>query len=169
MELIKDYDCEIMCHPGKANVVANALSRKVYRNSMCYTITHTTVTFTILYELEMWQVEALKAENVKKEGMVPYAGVLLGDPRGLKVFKNRLWIPNIGGLRHKILDEAHKSKLSVHPGTRIDDEFGKVEVWSIDSEEEEVQRPNHGKSFIAKDDVLEFSGRCIMVNNEISE
>ena len=28
MELIKDYDCVIDYHPGKANVVANALSRK---------------------------------------------------------------------------------------------------------------------------------------------
>ena len=28
MELLKDYDCTIDYHPGKANVVANALSRK---------------------------------------------------------------------------------------------------------------------------------------------
>jgi len=117
MELIKDYVYEILYHPGKANVVVDALCRKVYRNSMCYTITHTTVKFTILDELEKWQVEALKPKNVKKEGMVHYANVLLDDPRGLKVFKNRLWIPNIGGLRLKILDEAHKSKLSIHPGT----------------------------------------------------
>jgi hypothetical protein len=28
LELIKDYDCYILYHSGKANVVANALSRK---------------------------------------------------------------------------------------------------------------------------------------------
>ena len=28
MELIKDYDCVIDCHPGKANVMADALNRK---------------------------------------------------------------------------------------------------------------------------------------------
>ena len=28
MKLLKDYDCTIDYHPGKANVVANALSRK---------------------------------------------------------------------------------------------------------------------------------------------
>ena len=28
MELLKDYDCSILYHPGKANVVIDALSRK---------------------------------------------------------------------------------------------------------------------------------------------
>ena len=28
LELVKDYDCEILYHPGKANCVADALSRK---------------------------------------------------------------------------------------------------------------------------------------------
>ena len=29
LELLKDYDCIVDYHPGKANVVANSLSRKV--------------------------------------------------------------------------------------------------------------------------------------------
>ena len=32
MELIKDYDMKLHYHPGKANVVADALSRKSYAN-----------------------------------------------------------------------------------------------------------------------------------------
>jgi hypothetical protein len=34
LELIKDYELEIHYHPGKANVVANALSRKIQVNMM---------------------------------------------------------------------------------------------------------------------------------------
>ncbi|GJZ89751.1 putative reverse transcriptase domain-containing protein [Tanacetum coccineum] len=33
IELFSDYDCEIRYHPGKANVVANALSRKEWMKS----------------------------------------------------------------------------------------------------------------------------------------
>ena len=32
LELVKDYDCEILYHPGKANVVADALSRKAHNS-----------------------------------------------------------------------------------------------------------------------------------------
>ena len=28
LDVVKDYDCEILYHPGKANMVAGALSRK---------------------------------------------------------------------------------------------------------------------------------------------
>jgi hypothetical protein len=34
LELIKDYDLEVHYHPGKANVVADALSRKVHCNHL---------------------------------------------------------------------------------------------------------------------------------------
>ena len=35
MEFVKDYDFELSYHPGKANVVADALSRRSYAASLC--------------------------------------------------------------------------------------------------------------------------------------
>ena len=40
LELLKDYDCDIQYHPGKANVVANALSRKAQTVSLAYLATN---------------------------------------------------------------------------------------------------------------------------------
>ena len=37
LELVKDYDCEILYHLGKANVVANALSRKASHSTVFIT------------------------------------------------------------------------------------------------------------------------------------
>ncbi|KAJ9539086.1 hypothetical protein OSB04_031819 [Centaurea solstitialis] len=116
MELIKDYDCEILYHPGKANVVVDALSRKAHVASICYTITHVTMKSTLIDDLHRWQIEALMPEHMKSERMVDYVDSLSEDNRGLKVFKTRIWVPSIGGLREVILEEAHKSRLSIHPG-----------------------------------------------------
>ena len=51
MELIKDYDCEILYHPGKANVVADALSRKAHVRLLCYAITHMSLESTLIVDL----------------------------------------------------------------------------------------------------------------------
>jgi hypothetical protein len=48
LELIKDYDLEVHYHPGKANVVANALSQK----SHCNCLTARTMGLTLCQEME---------------------------------------------------------------------------------------------------------------------
>ena len=55
LELIKDYDLEIHYHSGKANVVANALSRKSY----CHTLITKSVPPELKEEIEDFQLEIL--------------------------------------------------------------------------------------------------------------
>ncbi|KAL7590353.1 hypothetical protein Lser_V15G35620 [Lactuca serriola] len=44
-----------------------------------------------------------------------------------------------------------------------EDEFGGVEVWSTDSEDEEVRRPTHGKALVTKNEGS--GGKCFIVTN----
>nr|GEU42056.1 putative reverse transcriptase domain-containing protein [Tanacetum cinerariifolium] len=96
LELLSDYDCDIRYHPGKANVVADALSS---------------------------QTEAQKPENINKEDV---EGMIRKDipkeklePRadGTLCLQGRSWLPCYGDLKTVIMHESHKSKYSVHPGS----------------------------------------------------
>ncbi|GJT79786.1 putative reverse transcriptase domain-containing protein [Tanacetum coccineum] len=94
IELFSDYECEIRCHPGKANVVADALSRK----------------------------ERVKPRRAFKEENAP-AERLHGLDQQMKrkedeslYFMDRIWVPLVEGVRTIIMDEDHKTRYSVHPG-----------------------------------------------------
>ncbi|GJS73171.1 putative reverse transcriptase domain-containing protein [Tanacetum coccineum] len=89
LELLADYDCEICYHPGKANVVADALT----------------------------QNEALKEENIKVENLRGMDKSFEIRPDGTRCIKNRSWLPLFGGLRDLIMHESHKSKYSIHLGS----------------------------------------------------
>ncbi|GJV03025.1 putative reverse transcriptase domain-containing protein [Tanacetum coccineum] len=97
LELLSDYDCEIRYHPRKANVVADALSRKEQNKPL--------------------RVEARKEENYGTE----YLGGMIKnlEPRvdGTLCLRNKSWIPYFGDLRTLIMHESHKSKYSIHPGS----------------------------------------------------
>ncbi|GKA12448.1 putative reverse transcriptase domain-containing protein [Tanacetum coccineum] len=104
-------------HPGKANVVADALSRKV-RDKPLRVRSLVMSTCTDLSErILKAQLEAMKQENVKVENL----GRLLKPifeihSNGIRYIKNRVWLPLLGGLRDLIMHESHKSKYSIHPG-----------------------------------------------------
>nr|GFD14426.1 reverse transcriptase domain-containing protein [Tanacetum cinerariifolium] len=66
LELLSDYDCEIRYHPGKANVVADALSRKE-REALRVQALVITIGLDLSKQILNAQTEARKLENIKKE------------------------------------------------------------------------------------------------------
>ncbi|GKA21190.1 putative reverse transcriptase domain-containing protein [Tanacetum coccineum] len=112
LELIIYYDCEIHYHPGKENVVADALSRiKPLRvRSLVMTI-HPELPSQILEA----QTEAIKEENIKAENLRGINKAFEVRPNGTRCIKNRSWLPLFGNLRDLIMYESHKSKYSIHP------------------------------------------------------
>nr|GEY56149.1 putative reverse transcriptase domain-containing protein [Tanacetum cinerariifolium] len=69
IELLSDYDCEIRYHPGKANVVADALSRKERENPIRVRALVITVYPDLFGRILKAQTEAIKKENVKAENL----------------------------------------------------------------------------------------------------
>jgi hypothetical protein len=139
LELIKDYDLEIHYHPGKANLVADALSQKEHVHSAIVVqlpdelakdferlnlgiVTHTEgVTIelepTLEQEICKGQIRDAKIQEIKDlitEGRGPE---FMEDEQGTIWFKNRICVPEIDSLRETILKEAHDSVYSIHPGS----------------------------------------------------
>ncbi|KAJ9545162.1 hypothetical protein OSB04_024869 [Centaurea solstitialis] len=124
IELLSDYDCEILYHLGKGNVVADALSRKggkvkpgIVDSRIGIVAYRISIVPDLKSEIKEWQEKASEEENLKSERMVGFLDTLVTNTEGLKCLGNRIWVPKLGDLRKKILVEAHKSKYAVHPGT----------------------------------------------------
>ena len=137
LELVKDYDCEILYHPGKANRVADALSRKS---------TATVMSIRMMPEMLQKDIQKLDMEVISGQlstlTLQPtifdgIKGAQELDPQLLKLkeqvlegknvefsvstdgilqFKGRLCIPNDAQLKEQLLFEAHTTPYSVHPG-----------------------------------------------------
>ena len=67
LELLKDYDYEILYHPGKANIVADALSRKVNLERKRPRALRIEVVSTIVESIRKAQEEALEKNDRKEE------------------------------------------------------------------------------------------------------
>ncbi|GJZ64955.1 putative reverse transcriptase domain-containing protein [Tanacetum coccineum] len=117
IELLSDYDCEIRYHPGKANVVADALSRKEKEPIRVRALVMT-VHSNLPDQIRNAQLEEMKKKNVKAENLGRLIKQIF-DVRsdGTRYFDKCIWLPRYGGLRNLILHESHKSKYSIHPGS----------------------------------------------------
>ena len=125
LELIKDYNLEVYYHLGKANVVADVLSRKSYQVeetplslNHAEVLAHIALTSELLEQIILEQrqdtLEILPIKKLIVEGRGPHFSI---DEQGIVRYKDRLLVPSNEELRRKILNEAHHSKLSIHPSS----------------------------------------------------
>ncbi|XP_071709094.1 uncharacterized protein [Rutidosis leptorrhynchoides] len=112
IELIKDYDCEIKYHPGKVNVVADALSRK--KTVEIVKFMRTEIVSDLIELIRQVQARALLEENLKTELMTKIKDQLTDNSRGLKTFKNRIWLTqkfgNEGKSEYSVSSTDQRSK-----------------------------------------------------------
>ncbi|GJT51620.1 putative reverse transcriptase domain-containing protein [Tanacetum coccineum] len=113
----------------KANVVADALSRKEREPPLRVRALVMTISLDLPKQILNAQTEARKPENIKNEDV---GGMLIENvkfPKAIRTEKleprtdgtlclnDRSWLPCYGDLRTVIMHRSHKSKYSIHPGS----------------------------------------------------
>ncbi|KAI3821512.1 hypothetical protein L1987_09080 [Smallanthus sonchifolius] len=121
--------CTYATRKGKANVVADALSRKEKSAPIRIKACQMIITPDLMSEISKAQDEALLERNIKRERIIGPQGNLDANAYGVRTRFGRMWIPKIGELRAKILDEAHKARYSIHPGIKKMYQDLKKEYW----------------------------------------
>jgi hypothetical protein len=135
LELIKDYGMEINYHPGKANVVADNLSRRSHLNMLATRelllefckefeklnlgwVSNTEVITmevdSILeQDIQKGKFEDAKIQEIKEQMKEDRAPGFNVDDQGMLWYKKRLCVPEVKEIRELILCEAHDSTYSI--------------------------------------------------------
>ncbi|KAL5812258.1 hypothetical protein ACOSQ3_027208 [Xanthoceras sorbifolium] len=157
MELIKDYDCVIDYHPGKANVVADALSRKVLfalkvMNVQLQLNPDNALVVELICRPSLIQQIADKQKQDSRLQMISEQIPSRKHPDfsvrtdGIVCFRDRICILDDEELRKTILIEAHSSLYSMHPGSTKMYRDLKTQYWW----------------YGMKKDIVEIVNRCMI-------
>jgi hypothetical protein len=158
-ELIKDYDLRINYHPGKANVAADALSRRSYANQLVVKsipselcdefaklkivanteVLEMEVGSSLLQEIRKCQLEDEKTQEIKRNIKEEKPPRFSKNDKGVLWYKGRICVPNVKELKYKILREAHESAYSIHTGGNKMYHDLKTTYWLYDMKRDVVE------------------------------
>nr|GEX98920.1 putative reverse transcriptase domain-containing protein [Tanacetum cinerariifolium] len=135
----------------KANVVADALSRKEWSRPLRVRALVMTMVLNLPKKILEAQTEALKPKNLSAEDV---GDMIRKDPPkeklepcayGTLCLNNMSWVSCFGNLRTLIMHKSHKSKYSIHPGSdKMYQNFKQLYWW-----------PN------MKADIATYVGKCL--------
>ncbi|KAA3466757.1 DNA/RNA polymerases superfamily protein [Gossypium australe] len=157
LELIKDYDLVVDYHLGKANVVADALSKKslfalrAMNTRMALLDDVSILTKLRASPLFLQEIcEAQKEDNNLQAKRVLCESDVESDfwvnPNGCLTFRDSVCVPRNDELIRKILSEAHSGCLTVHQGSiKMCNDLRKWYWWPS-----------------MKKDISEFVSRCLI-------
>ncbi|KAL3729524.1 hypothetical protein ACJRO7_026620 [Eucalyptus globulus] len=140
MELLKDYDCDILYHPGKANKVVDALSRKssiaqilvkewnlierARDSEFKFEVGHLSrfmatlrIELDVQVKIKQLQPTDPDVQRILQEDTDKRKADFQVSDDGVLRLHGRLVILDDVELREEILSEAHRSSYIIHPGS----------------------------------------------------
>ncbi|TYK11047.1 ty3-gypsy retrotransposon protein [Cucumis melo var. makuwa] len=149
LELVKDYDCEILYHPSKVNVVVDALSRKVLHSAALITkqapllrdferaeieisvgevtsqLAHLSVQLTLRQRIIVAQLNEKRfLVEVGQAEEFPISS------NGGLMYERHLCVPTDSAVKRELLTEAHSSPFSMHSSsTKMYQDWKRVYWW----------------------------------------